>query len=422
MRSNYLKASLTAALAGTVLLVLPAVSSAQATVTLSASRQTTTLPDGNPVPMWGWTCGDYLVPAVASVGATCTALTYNTTTLAHNPQTGTTWQPPLIVLPYTAAGGVSTTMLTITLTNSLPVETSIVILGQVPSSAPATNGGIGAPVREAGPRADGAHVGQNATTWTTVVGGSFTPPTQEARIRSFVPEVAGLTSGGTPATGVYTWTGLQPGTYLIRTGTYPSIQGPMGLYGVLVVTQPPVAGTSPGIAYLPAGGATATTAGAVTYDTDVVALESEIDARQNNFVAAIFPAGVANTGFSETAKWTAQCGAVTYNAAGVPVTATGAAPICYPPAVNYTPTYFLINGVAFSTSNQTASALSIPAAGSTGNVLIRFVNAGSHMHVPSVNGLNMLLVAEDAYVLPDVALALAASEVDTWTAGAAAIK
>jgi hypothetical protein len=75
--------------------------------------------------------------------------------------------------------------------------------------------------------------------------------------------------------------------------------------------------------------------------------------------------------------------------------------------VDYTPTYFLINGVAFSKDNQTASALPVPAAGATGNVLVRFVNAGSHMHTPSVNGLNALLVAEDANVLPDAAIALA---------------
>ncbi len=32
---------------------------------------------------------------------------------------------------------------------------------------------------------------------------------------------------------------LRPGTYLIESGTHPSIQGPMGLYGILVVTTAP---------------------------------------------------------------------------------------------------------------------------------------------------------------------------------------
>ena len=36
----------------------------------------------------------------------------------------------------------------------------------------------------------------------------------------------------------------------------------------------------------------------------------------------------------------------------------------------------------------------------TGNVLINFVNAGSHMHVPSVVGLPLTLVAEDGNPLP----------------------
>ena len=30
-----------------------------------------------------------------------------------------------------------------------------------------------------------------------------------------------------------------PGTYLIESGTHPSIQGPMGLFGILVVTTAP---------------------------------------------------------------------------------------------------------------------------------------------------------------------------------------
>src|SRR6202051_688692 len=390
------KATSTAILATTVLLLTAGMSSAQSVVNLTASPQSTTLPDGNSVPMWGWSCG---TGTAAAVGATCTALTYSNGALSA--QTGgAVWQPPLIVVPYVASG----TSLTIKLTNSLPVESSLVILGQA-------GGGLGAPVREAGPRTDGAHGGQTATTWTTVVPGSFIPPTQGERVRSFVPEIAGVaTVGATPAVGTYTWTNLKPGTYLIRTGTYPSIQGPMGLYGVLVVTTAPVAGTggaagTPGTAYPVPGAA----AGGVTYDADVVVLESELDPRQNNMVAARFPAGgatnssTANAGFSETMKWTPACGAATNSL----LTSTGVTPTCYPPAVDYTPLYFFVNGLSFSKDTRQASALSVPAAGSTGNVLLRLVNAGSHMHVPTVTGLNMLLVAEDGHVLPDVALALA---------------
>jgi hypothetical protein len=410
MRSNYLKATLEAAIfAVTVLLLTAGFASAQGVVYLTAAQQTTVLPDGNPVPMWGWTCGGVTGSPTAAVaatgtGVTCTSLTYNTATGLHNAQTSiATWQPPLIVVPYLATG----TSLTINLYNSLPVETSLVIIGQTGGSL----GTVTAAQRESGPRADGAHAGQTATTWTQVLPGGFTPPTQGNRVRSFVPEVAGVaTVGAAPATIAYSWTGLKPGTYLIRTGTYPSIQGPMGLYGVLVVTTAPAVGAA-GIAY-PAGA----TGGAVTYDADVVALESEIDARQNRMVDALFPKVLngpsQNTGFSETAKWTLQCGAATNSL----LTATGAVPTCYPPAVDYTPTYFLINGLAFSKDARAASALSVsgaPTVAGNGNVLIRYVNAGSHMHVPTVDGLNMLLVAEDGYVLPDVALALANSKLLT---------
>jgi hypothetical protein len=430
MRSNYLKATLKAAIfAVTILLLTAGVSSAQ-TVNLTASQQTTTLPDGNTVPMWGWTCTG--VTQGTTLGTSCTSLTYTNTAgvVALAPQIGgMVWQPPLIVVPYVAAG----TNLTINLTNALPVETSLVIIGQSGGGLGGTAfgsgpGGIAGPVREAGPRMDGAHAGQTATTWTTVTPppvGTFTPPTQGERVRSFVPEVAGVSLvGNAPLMGTYTWTGLKPGTYLMRTGTYPSIQGPMGLYGVVVVTTAPAAGAA-GIAYPVTGSLTG-----VTYDADVVALESELDARQNTMVAALFPtactaAGVpvaactaagplpsgattANAGFSETMKWTPECGAIVNG-----LTSTGAVPTCYPPAVDYTPKYFFINGVAFSRDNQQASALSVPAAGATGNVLVRYVNAGSHMHVPVVNNLNMLLVAEDGNVLPDVALALSNGKVLT---------
>src|ERR1700692_211030 len=398
------KATSTAVLATTVLLLTAGMSSAQSVVNLTASPQSTTLPDGNSVPMWGWTCG---TGTAAAVGATCTALTYTNGVLTAQ-SGGTTWQPPLIVVPYVGAG----TSLTINLTNSLPVETSLVILGQ-------SGGGLGTPVRESGPRTDGANAGQTATTWTIVNPGSFTPPTQGERVRSFTSiEVPGVaTVGATPVTTgtagappSYSWTGLNPGTYLIRTGTYPSIQGPMGLYGVLVVTTAPVAGTggapgTPGTAYPLAGAA----AGGVTYDADVVVLESELDPRQNNMVAGLFRAVGAAGGFapkpgcSETMKWTPACGAATNSL----LTSTGVTPTCYPPAVDYTPLYFFVNGLSFSKDTRQASALSVPAAGSTGNVLLRLVNAGSHMHVPTVTGLNMLLVAEDGHVLPDVALALA---------------
>jgi FtsP/CotA-like multicopper oxidase with cupredoxin domain len=72
--------------------------------------------------------------------------------------------------------------------------------------------------------------------------------------------------------------------------------------------------------------------------------------------------------------------------------------------VDYTPLYYFVNGLSFSKDAPAASALQIPGVFSTGNVLLRFVNAGLRMHMPSVNGLSMSLIAEDGNVLPDVAI------------------
>ncbi len=68
--------------------------------------------------------------------------------------------------------------------------------------------------------------------------------------------------------------------------------------------------------------------------------------------------------------------------------------------MNYSPLYYLINGVSFDRTNAAASALSIPASADQGSVLLRLVNAGLRMHVPSVVGSKMMLLAEDGNPLP----------------------
>src|SRR4029077_14010528 len=185
------------------------------------------------------------------------------------------------------------------------------------------------------------------------------------------------------------------GTYLIESGSYPSIQGPMGLYGVLVVTAAPTgAGTAtfaPGIAYPSPAGAVTTTG--VPYDADAVLLMSEIDAVQNQAADT----AVVTTGFSPTTTWTPAC-----SPSGPAATAN----TCYPPAVDFTPTYYLINGHSFDRTNPALSAVSVGSNYSNGNVLLRFVNAGLRMHMPSVVGLQMALIADDAHLQPDVVLAL----------------
>src|SRR6266550_4954203 len=216
------------------------------------------------------------------------------------------WSPVVITVP-TGQG------LTVNLTNSLSfaggsIPTSLVIVGQL-------GGGLGTTATST---SSPDHSNAQSVTWPIADPGTTgTPPAQGPRVQSFSTEVA---AGATTA---LTWAALRPGTYLIESGTHPSIQGPMGLYGILVVTTAP-AGATAGTAY-PAVG---TTVPAVTYNAEVPLLLSEIDPLQNNAVAK----AVTLPGFSETTVWSGQPGGC-----GNPATTNSGN--CYPPAVNYTPLY-----------------------------------------------------------------------------------
>jgi hypothetical protein len=277
----------------------------------------------------------------------------------------------IITVPYTGAN----TSLAINLTNNLTFTTASGSVNTVPTSLMIV-GQLGGGLGSSPSRVMVQHNNTTNDTQTWPVansGNSFTPPTQIARVQSFGTEVA----VGTPQT--LNWTSLKPGTYLLESGTHPSIQGPMGLIGMLVVTQAP-SGTTPGVAYTAASGP-------VNYNAEVPLLFSEIDPVQNSAVAN----AVNTAGFSETAVWNGQAGQC-----GSKLPAPGASgpnPLygtCYPPAVNYSPLYYLINGVAFNKTNPSGSLFSaVPGSSTntiTGNVLVRFVNAGSRMHVPSIVG------------------------------------
>jgi hypothetical protein len=384
MRSNMFKAALIkSGLAASVLLLANGAAFGQQTVNLTAGPATAAMPDGTGVPMWGYTCG-----AVASTSTslgTCTALNPAVQLLNTTPPVGYTvgsaWSPVVITVPVNTAGPTS---LTINLTNTLSftptgattantVPTSLTIVGQL-------GGGLGTPSTVPSP----AHPGQSLITWATQTPANFTPPPQGARVQSFGTEVAA--TGATPtATQVasgsaLTWSNLQPGTYLIESGTHPSIQGPMGLYGVLVVTSAPAAAGSTGCAY-PGATAGSCLMPSAVYSAEVPLLMGEIDPVQNNSVNT----AVNTAGFSETKVWSGQPGACGNAASPVGVVNT-----CYPPAVNYLPVYYTINGVGFSRTNPSGSlfpaTLGTAAAPVTGNVLVRLVNAGLRMHVPSIVG------------------------------------
>jgi hypothetical protein len=373
MRSRTGSGMLKTAVLTTAILLLAASASVAQTVNLTAQRTSTTLSDGNNVPMWGYVCG-----TVSGAGYNCALL--------NSGLTG--WAPPLITVPYTAnASGASTTNLQITLTNNLPVPTSLVIVGQL-------GGNLGGPVKVPGP----IHAGQNQTTWPSNATATFTPPAQANRARSFVPEAApaAFANGVMSAAGsqAYSWTGLKPGTYLLMTGTRPSIQGPMGLYGVVVVTQAPVSGASlaAGLAYP-----------GVKYDADATMLLSDVDPVQNGLVNSVAAKMVASTTALtasaveaiETAPWNPSC---TLSAS------------CYPPAVDYNPRYSLVNGQSYDKMAVSKSTIQLPAVSSSGNILVRLVNASPRMHVPSIVGLPMWLIAEDGNLQPEIQVAAAANK------------
>ena len=364
MRLNSLKSILKgAALGASVLLFGARVASAQQQINLTAGPSTATLPDGNAVPMWGYTCGT----AVSGSTATCV-----------NTKAAGVWSPVVITVPTGQA-------LTINLTNNLvftgvSLPTSITIVGQL-------GGGLGNSATST-PSPDHSNA-QGATTWPIAGGPGATAPTQGPRVQSFATEVAAS------ATTALTWSNLKPGTYLIESGTHPSIQGPMGLYGVLVVTTAP--GTAAGTAY-PAVG----TSPAVSYNAEIPLILGEIDPVQNSAVNT----AVNAAGFSETTVWSGLPGGC-----GNPASATYHQ--CYPPAVNYTPLYYTINGAAFDKTNSVASVFpASPATGvaAGGTVLVRMVNAGLRMHIPSIVGAQtgtatpaasgFSLIAEDGNPLP----------------------
>jgi FtsP/CotA-like multicopper oxidase with cupredoxin domain len=250
-----------------------------ATYNLTAGTGNLALPGPTNVPVWGFAC------ASTDVVGACPIL--NTVTVPG----------PVLVVPPGED-------LIINLTNNLPVPeaVSIIIPGQ---ALPAITGGV--------PQ------------------GVVTDAQLRQRITSFTGQAAA--SGGTAT---FTWTGLQPGTYLYQSGSHVTQQVHMGLYGA--VTKDAAAGQAyPG----------------VSYDAQVILLYSEIDRALHD--PAAIPAN----------------------------------------AINYNPLYFLVNGQPF-----TAGALPIATVTSDQRVLLRFLNAGLRTHVPQLQGAYMSVIAEDGKPYP----------------------
>jgi hypothetical protein len=448
MHTNNLKTILKIAARVLAILSFATAASGQ-TINLTAAPTTATMPDGTSVPMWGYSCG----ALVTGSAATCAALNPASVTTAATAAAGAvgTWSPVVITVPIAAAG--TATSLTINLTNNLSftplgagtantIPTSLVMVGQV-------GGGLGMTAVRTTTKSPSHATAQECPSWfiaanppgtpctaPTPMVTTNTPPSQADRVQSLAAEVSAVAAGTAvtctaPSAGpvagcaILTWPNLRPGTYLIESGTHQSIQVPMGLIGVLVVTTAP-SGATAGTAY---PGSTTPAIPAVTYNAELPLEFSEIDPVQNNAVNT----AVNTAGFSETKVWSGLptdpqgnpgCGnpqSATYNQ-------------CYPPVVNYTPFYYLINGVAFNKTNASASVFAAYAGalgsatapvttGISGTILARLVNAGSRMHVPSIVGSltqgfsgagatatvsGFTLIAEDGRPVPGVQVAGAA--------------
>src|SRR2546423_226633 len=465
MRSNNYKSVLKhAGLAASVLLLASGAAFGQ--VSLTAGPANALLPDGTTVPMWGYTRG----AAVTGNIGTCAAL--NPAVQAATAPAGT-WSPVVITVP-------TGQNLTINLTNSLTfaggsIPTSLMIVGQL-------GGGLGTGATST---ASPDHTNAQPLTWPiaadpagTPLTGVGTPPVQGTRVQSFSTEVP---AGATPVSPAST--APRPGTYPIDSRTHPSIQGPMGLYGIVVVTAAPTADAS-----TPPNEAPGTAYPGVKYNADLALLLSEIDPAQNRAVntavntpgfkeAAIYamnlkagpvvslnlynpgsgygaaptvsiaaPPCVINTTTCVQATAMADVDPASGQVTGLTltnggngyssdpaVTITGnakaqaslalgnalaacsdGASACYPPAVNYSPLYYLVNGQAFDKTHASNSLFTVSAPAGVnpvlGNVLVRLVNAGLRMHVPSIVGTvtgasaapGFSLIAEDGNVLPGV--------------------
>lgn len=171
----------------------------------------------------------------------------------------------------------------------------------------------------------------------TIAPVTFLDPQGRTRVRSFAAEAAA--AGGTQT---YTFDPVRAGTYLYQSGTHPSVQIQMGLYGTLKVSSPVLTEAYPGAAF--------------TFDKELVLLFSE--------VAPDVHAAIADG---------------TYGTAGG-ITST----------IDYKPRYFLINGEPF-TSPYSYLFAGLP----DDRILLRFLNAGLESHVPTIMEPYLNVIAED---------------------------
>ena len=138
----------------------------------------------------------------------------------------------------------------------------------------------------------------------------------------------------------------------------------------------------------------------VKYDPDVPVLFSEIDPVQNQAVELFEETVAGCTSVSGPCSGTISSTAETTLWVGGP-SGCGTAHTCYPPAVNYDPRYYMINGVAFDKSNVGASSYSRAECRDYGQCSVALRERGSaHARALGRRSGLLSLVAEDGNPLP----------------------
>ena len=182
----------------------------------------------------------------------------------------------------------------------------------------------------------------------TNVGGALLPPVYDnntpPRVMSFTSESP---NGGSAQ---YYFNAVKAGTYLYESGTEPTVQVGMGLYGAVIVRP-----ANPLQAYPPSA-----TNPNTAFASEAVLLFSEID--------PFLHLAVNDNTYGTTA---------------------------YPTQIHLDAKYPLINGVPYSPGRP---PVAIGAAGTT--TLLRFLNGGSRIYDPTLLGTAMTLIAEDGNLLP----------------------
>jgi hypothetical protein len=478
MRFNPIQSTLkTAVTAATVFLLGASIALAQQQVNLTAGPTSITLPDGSNVPMWGYSCGAVVngstatcaksnpaaagwSPVVITVptGQSLTInLTNNLSFLPAGSTTPNTIPTSLAIVGQVGGGlgGGGTTMPSPEHPQQVTTWSTVAAAGAVwtpPSQGPRVQS-FGTEVVVGTPQ---------GLTWTTPRAGTYllesgTHPSIQGPMGLYgilVVTSAPASSGGaeTAAGLAYPGVSYDAEVPLILSEIDPAQNNAVNAavntagFSETATRGPTVGGavaevniTNPGSGYMKTpptvsfsggggSGATATayintpcTAAGVPSGCGAITIAVTSGGTNYTSAPTVILAGGDGSGATAQSYLVRGSNSIaSCNSAGSSTENGNSAAACYPPVVNYTPLYYLINGVAFNRTSAGASLFpTSPATGitpGTGRVLVRFVNAGLHMHVPTIVGSltqqlatgtaatvgGFELIAEDGNPLPGI--------------------